>query len=324
MITRRGLFKVALAGSALYMTREWWGGFLDGGAESGTDLSAEAPDTAEPTADNTPEESDGPSPAPDTDFKDQKFYVGPDTSEFQKRYLDYERLADQGVAFAFARAGYWILDKDKRHTDTLFAGSRERMHDAGLIPGSYYFIRNDGNPKQQAEHYIEILRDTDPIKKNRGSIANIKGFLALDLEPSPSDGTKPTHDDSTGFRAKIEELVPGYTVLEYSYRNYWRTILKAAVPNSEAWVAIPSNGGSNPYAAARKIAEPGSRNDPYRQVPWRGYKNWTIRQYSAGARLQGFKALDFNITFASIDKLLTLARMERSEIRLPGKLADKP
>jgi hypothetical protein len=265
-------------------------------------------------------------PHQSTKFHEQPFYIGPDTSSSgQHGYLDYHKLASQGVAFAFARAGYWILDKHQRVQDGLFAGSIARIHDAGLVPGSYYFLRHDRNPKQQAEHYVEILRDTDPIKKNRGSIANIrKGIKAIDLEPSFSDHTQANHADSAAFRARLDELIPGASVLEYSYRNYWKTVLRAADPNSEAWVAIPANGGSNPYAAARHIARPGVAGDPYRLAPWPGYRRWTFRQYTSVANVQNFGNLDFNITFAKFDQLLKLARIERSEVQLPKPLASHP
>ncbi len=326
-LTRRTFLKATLTGAATVGAAWAVNKYLDPLGLSGTTtLPGNPPPQLQAGKSGTGSNPSAP-PTPDnTNFVEQPFYIGPDTSQFNGKVLNYGKLASQGVAFAFARIGYWN-NTSGRTDDALFAKSRAAMHDAGLLPGYYYFYVH-GDPKRQAKHCYETLMDTDPNHGQAGK-NKLKGLLALDLEHAPTDNSDPTLREAQVWRNEMANYFPDHPIFTYTYTSYWNSKLGArdALPNSQLWWARPLPDKGNPYAIARKIAKPGTANDPYmsQQFRMKGYEAYLIRQYTFDGHLPGHKGrIDFNISFAKWAKLLEVARMDVSDVRTPTKLAAKP
>lgn len=75
---------------------------------------------------------------------------GVDVSHYQGE-IDWERLAEQGIDFAYIKA-----TEGSRFEDDYFAFNWQQAEEAGLYVGAYHFFSFDSEPQIQAEHFMEV------------------------------------------------------------------------------------------------------------------------------------------------------------------------
>lgn len=179
--------------------------------------------------------------------RDDRVLHGIDVSNWQKS-VDWAQHARRGVAFAFAKAtegGDW--------TDRWFARNWDRMRENWIVCGAYHFARPDGDPEEQARHFLRTIRAAGGLR--RGDL------IALDLETS--DGAKPGRVARFArYWCGFVERRTGIRPFVYTYQHFAEKGHCAGLGEYPLWIASP-------------------HRDPGRPVvppPWR---DWTIHQYAS-------------------------------------------
>jgi lysozyme len=97
---------------------------------------------------------------------------GIDVSHFQG-VVDWQKVADAGMAFAFAKATDGIT-----YTDPEFAANWSAMYEAGLLRGAYHFFEPNDDATSQAQHFLATVQigtgDLPPVLdvEVTGGVAN--------------------------------------------------------------------------------------------------------------------------------------------------------
>lgn len=76
---------------------------------------------------------------------------GIDVSRFQGA-VDFKKVADSGVRFAFAKA-----TQGTSHTDSEFSRNWSAMKEAGLIRGAYHYLEPNLDGAKQAKHFLSVV-----------------------------------------------------------------------------------------------------------------------------------------------------------------------
>lgn len=84
---------------------------------------------------------------------------GIDVSKYQGE-VDWERVAGEGIKFAFARAVEDKLPADR--ADHTFADNFEGMKAAGILRGAYHFFRPRRDAAAQAKLFVSIVGELKP------------------------------------------------------------------------------------------------------------------------------------------------------------------
>lgn len=97
---------------------------------------------------------------------------GIDVSHYQG-VVDWQKVADAGMAFAFAKATDGIT-----YTDPEFATNWSGMHAVGLLRGAYHFFEPNDDATSQAQHFLATVQlaagDLPPVLdvETTGGVAN--------------------------------------------------------------------------------------------------------------------------------------------------------
>ena len=147
------------------------------------------------------------------DLPTEAFVPVVDVSKWQGD-IDFEKLAATGVVGVIARAGNGKLEG----RDPRFAEYVAGAHEAGLVVGSYYWVRPfAGDPAGQAEAWLSEVSDVDP----GGTVVR---FLMLDVEWNDEEiGPEETAQFLRDFTKALREgeTVEGRVHLGYSSAAYW-------------------------------------------------------------------------------------------------------
>lgn len=76
---------------------------------------------------------------------------GIDVSDFQP-LIDWSRVAGAGASFAIVKATEGVT-----HTQDHFAAHRAGARAAGLLVGCYHFFRTTSDPREQIDHFLDVL-----------------------------------------------------------------------------------------------------------------------------------------------------------------------
>lgn len=180
--------------------------------------------------------------------ENQKTYLrGIDVSHFQGD-IDWPAVAGDGVHFCFIKATEGIGD-----VDPMFARNWTEAKAAGLLRGAYHFFHPNLDAKQQAEHFLSVVKqDGDSLPP------------ALDIEVT--DGVD-AQDLQTGIRTWIEtvEAATGRKPVLYTDPSFWQENVKADLSEYPLWLAC--------YAS-----------EPSMPPDW---QNWTFWQHSEQGHVSG-------------------------------------
>jgi lysozyme len=207
---------------------------------------------------------------------------GPDVARYQHpngAAIDWRRVADSGVAFAFVKA-----TESTSYTNAYFADDYAAAKRAGLVRSAYHYAR----PKAD----LKTARDQADFFVRTAGRADQKGDLPLTLDIEESGGLAPktliawTH----AFVDEVRALT-SRPVLIYTYPYFWQHAMGNTTDFADLplWLASYRSGG------------------PKEPLPG-GWSSWTFWQYTAKGRIAGIPATVDRSKFAgSYDDLQTLA-----------------
>jgi lysozyme len=213
--------------------------------------------------------------------------LGVDVSHHQQPdAIDWTRLAEGGVAFAFMRATYGVQE------DATFLDHVDNARRAGIVIGAYHFLRfKTSQPAEsQAEAFLEALEPLAPH-------ANVLLPPVLDLEDN-------RYDDPIGTAAERRRYV--------TMANVWLQIVEQRLGRLamiytrasffDGDLDSPAGFGVRPLWVAHYTTLP----SPRLPAAWSRYHFW---QFTESGRMSGYRGdLDLNRFDGDQEDLETLAR----------------
>ncbi|MBB4916813.1 glycoside hydrolase family 25 protein [Streptosporangium saharense] len=195
---------------------------------------------------------------------------GIDVSNWQGA-VDWGEHADDGVAFAFAKA-----TEGSTFTDRWFERNWTGMRENWIVCGAYHFARPTGDPEEQARRFLGTVERAGGLRHG--------DLLALDLETA--DRLPPRKVarfarawcEAVTARAGVRPVI--YTYLSFAYEGNC-----AGLEDHPLWIAAPDHPTGRP-----EIPDPWNR--------------WTIHQYS-------HKPLDRNVFRGTRTQLTSLGYRPR-------------
>ena len=147
---------------------------------------------------------------------------GVDVSHYQGN-VDWERIEEQGVTFAYIKA-----TEGSSHTDSAFEANWSNVDRTGLRAGAYHFFSFESSGTNQAKNFI----DTVPV---------IDDMLppAVDVEPYGAYKTIRNNDDAvsqiTDWLNAVEAEY-GMRPVIYTTEAFYRDCIAAAFPDYDIWI----------------------------------------------------------------------------------------
>ncbi|NQY80935.1 MAG: glycoside hydrolase family 25 protein [Candidatus Caenarcaniphilales bacterium] len=156
----------------------------------------------------------------------QVLLTGIDVSNYNGQ-IDWQKVKESGVAFAFVKATEGITYKDP-----MLDANSKGLQEAGLVYGFYHFFRPEDDAIKQAKHYLESIPETEESK-----------FLPLvvDIEVNDKVPTATLMNRLEKFVKYIEKHEERKPVI-YSYSSFWNENFKAKFQDYPIWIA-----DYNPY-----------------------------------------------------------------------------
>jgi len=198
------------------------------------------------------------------------YVQGIDVSHFQGN-VDWRRVKNAGVAFAFAKA-----TDGTAFVDPAFEGNWSGIKAAGLIRGAYHFFRADQDPVVQANHFLQITKiasgDMPPV---------------IDVEITSNS------DDATlvdGVNAWLDTIAQetGVKPMIYTLASFCNAHLNNQFGSYPLWVA--NYGVTSPKLPA-------------------GWANWNFWQHSQGGTIDGVTGnVDLNYFNGTLPDLVAFAK----------------
>lgn len=200
---------------------------------------------------------------------------GIDVSHWQSD-IDWRKVAEAGVQFAFLKASEFPDKKIKMCEDEKFKVNREGCIENGILWGAYHFFRTHIDPIHQAESFCNLVGEVNSLP------------LVLDLEVAGCKGTKLVHKVKS-FVDTVTEI-SGRKPIIYTSGGFWRPFLTYENISDVDWAV------EYPLWVARYTSQwPGTI------YPWGGWDFW---QYSDHGRIPGIKTnVDLNWFAGSLDDM---------------------
>lgn len=171
---------------------------------------------------------------------------GIDVSNWQGA-VDWDRHADNGVAFAFAKA-----TEGGDFTDRWFGRNWTGMRENWIVCGAYHFARPAGDPEVQARHFLRAVQRAGGL--DRGDL------LALDLETNDRLPARKVADFARRWCRAITAQA-GVRPVVYTFLTFALNGNCAGLEGYPLWIAAPNNPIGRPDVP----------------TPWH---SWTIHQHS--------------------------------------------
>ncbi len=190
------------------------------------------------------------------------YIKGVDVSSYQED-VDFKKLKDQGIEFAFIKA-----TEGSSHRDKSFAEKWQAAKDAGVTAGAYHYFSYASSGKTQAENFISTVGD-------------LKGRLlpVVDMELTPDEVINPPEkaDVVRGLKAFTAVLEEEYGIkpIIYSREDYFKKYLADDFADYPRWI-------TNVFFPV--FIESGD--------------NWIFWQYNDRGRLEGYSGeehIDLNV-----------------------------
>ncbi len=148
---------------------------------------------------------------------------GVDVSSYQEN-VDFEKLKEQGIEFAFVKA-----TEGDTHVDSSFRDKWAAAEKAGVPAGAYHYFSYGVSGTKQAENFIR-------------TVGSLEGRLipAIDMELTPEEVENPPEKETVvrGLRAFIAIVEEEYDVkpIIYSRQDYWDKYLKDNFGDYPRWI----------------------------------------------------------------------------------------
>lgn len=198
---------------------------------------------------------------------------GIDVSHHQ-RDIDWDKVANQNIHFAFAKA-----TEGMTHVDTLFCHNWEEMNRVGILRGAYHFYRPKFSSTLQAANFSEMVEiqygDLPPV---------------LDVEVTDGIVGANLINGIQNWLTLVEQKTT-MTPIIYTNQKFYNEHLTGCFPRNLIWVAR-YNSLFNPHLV----------NDA----------DWKFWQYGNRGRLDGINGdVDFNVFNGTLLELEELCYDER-------------
>ncbi len=190
---------------------------------------------------------------------------GIDVSRYQSD-IDWEIVADQGIAFAFVKAS-----EGETISDNFFCKNWKEMKGAGIRRGAYHFFRPKTSVLTQAQNFMD-------------NVILEKGDLPPVLDIEVLDGVSP-EDLVLRVKTWLEIIEMQYQIRPIIYTNlkFYNNHLADSFPEYPVWIA-----------RYNKYFEPLLTNGV----------DWKFWQYGNRGRLEGINGdVDFNVFRGTIEEL---------------------
>jgi lysozyme len=201
---------------------------------------------------------------------------GPDVARYQHpngAAIDWQRVADNGVSFAFVKA-----TESTSYTNPYFADDYAAAQRAGLVRSAYHYARPKADLKtarDQADFFVRTAGRAD----QEGDLP-----LTLDIEESGGLAPKPLIAWTHAFVDRVTALT-SRPVLIYTYPYFWQHAMGNTKDFADLplWLASYRSGG------------------PKEPLPG-GWTSWTFWQYTANGRIPGIAAAVDRSKFAGTEE----------------------
>ncbi len=147
---------------------------------------------------------------------------GIDVSHFQKT-IDWEKVANAGVQFAYAKAS-----EGASFTDPMFVSNYAGILGAGMLRGAYHFFDPGAAPLDQVAHFLKVLAPAAP-----GDLPPM-----LDLESGGSKDRPAIVSGALQWLDQVQKAV-GRTPVLYCTAPFWTDVLGSpeALMEFPFWIA---------------------------------------------------------------------------------------
>lgn len=205
---------------------------------------------------------------------EKKNTIGVDVSSYQGK-IDFQKLKEQNIAFAYIKATEGSTYKDK-----MFQINWRNSKNVGILSGAYHFFSFDSSGKLQAENFIQTI----------GCKENLTGRLVpvVDVEYYGNKEENPPKEDEVIRELKIfldkVELQYKIRPMIYTRSDVYDKYLKKNFNSYKYWIS-----------------------SLYTPLSWNYKDDWYIWQYFNRGILNGYegeeKYIDLNVL--NIDKKLS-------------------
>lgn len=163
---------------------------------------------------------------------------GIDVSEFQG-YIDWEKVAESGIEFAYIRVGLRGSETGKIVPDTLAVENLQEAAQNGIRTGVYFYSQavNTQEAIEEAEYTLDMIRNC-PVTE----------CVAIDIEEPTSSESRTYYLESTDYTAVVNAFSKtiadaGYRPMVYGNRSTYLLMLDCTDLDSNIahWYAYHSN-----------------------------------------------------------------------------------
>ena len=190
---------------------------------------------------------------------------GVDVSHHQKR-IDWEKVAAQGIHFAFIKA-----TEGETFKDSFFCKNWAAIKAAGIKRGAYHFFRPTLSPHLQAENFIEMT------ELGHGDIVPV-----LDVEVTDGISSEQLRKRVDVWLSVVENHFRVKPIL-YTYQKFFNKHFAGHYTDYPIWIA---------------------RYSSWRRPCLKGGQKWQFWQYGNNGRLEGIDGpVDFNVFAGTTDQL---------------------
>lgn len=186
---------------------------------------------------------------------------GVDVSRYQGA-VDWNRLSEQGVSFAFIKA-----TEGSGHVDMRFAENWEAVAKTNILAAPYHFFSYDSSGLTQAEHFIQT------VGKRGGMlppVVDVEFYGKYSRSPMAAEKVRKLLKD---LLSELEKFYNAKPIL-YTTRSAYRLYIKNQFEEYPLWI----------------------RNVYYLPF-WDGISGWSFWQYSDRGDLDGHEGthIDLNV-----------------------------
>ena len=182
---------------------------------------------------------------------------GVDASHYQGQ-INWERIAEQGITFAFLKA-----TEGSGTVDDCFAQNWENARAAGLYVGAYHFFSFDSSAATQAENYCAVVPDVEDALPP-----------VIDLEFYRSDNLPDANAVRESLRILLMKMrgVYGKKPIIYTTKACWEAYLEGSDLDYTLWIRSIFTSPSHDFS-----------------------QSWTFWQYNPRGMLDGYTGGDVRI-----------------------------
>lgn len=188
---------------------------------------------------------------------------GVDVSSYQG-IIDWKKIEDQGISFAFIKA-----TEGSGFTDEYFADNFKNSAETNIRIGAYHFFSFDSPGKTQAENFIKTVKKRDGMLP---PVIDVEYYNGNGHDPPDEDYARQNLNDLISALKKHYGMDPIIYATDVTYDRY----IKNHFENNDIWI--------------RSIFKKAELSDG---------RKWTFWQYCNRGRLDGYngveKFIDLNV-----------------------------